>query len=148
MATPPREGPPFLLPVDSRFRGNDGGERSGVCPQPQSTTVPADSVSRLPPHVRSQIFSVLREGVRNAVQHSGADHVLIEFGVTQEVATGSVEDDGRGLQEAQNNDGGGNGVAGVGLRSMKERAALLGGQLHLLSRPGGGTRVEITVPLK
>src|SRR5215210_4239635 len=45
MATPPREGPPFLLPVDSRFRGNDGGERSGVCPKPQSTTVPADSVS-------------------------------------------------------------------------------------------------------
>jgi signal transduction histidine kinase len=104
--------------------------------------------SRLPPGVRGQIFSILREGVRNAVRHSGADHVLIEFGVTQETVTGSVEDDGRGIPEsAMIGDGGGDGAAGVGLRSMKERAALLGGHLRLLSPPGGGTRLEFTVPL-
>lgn len=101
--------------------------------------------SHLPPHVRSQIFSILREGLRNAVEHSGAGHVLVEVGITAEAATGSVEDDGQGLPEsAGKGDDGGN---GAGLRSMKERAALLGGRLRLLSRPGGGTRVEITVPL-
>src|SRR5215210_1982680 len=69
MATPPREGPPFLLPVDSRFRGNDGGERSGVCPQPQSTTVPADSVSQLraaqphSTHVSTSLSCWLRSSV-------------------------------------------------------------------------------------
>jgi signal transduction histidine kinase len=104
--------------------------------------------SRIPPEVRSQIFSILREGVRNAVRHSGADHVLIEFGVTPKAATGSVEDDGRGLLEtAENGTDGSNLAAGEGLRSMKERAALLGGRLRLHSRPGRGTRVEVTVPL-
>ena len=38
-------------------------------------------------------------------------------------------------------------ATGRDCRSMKERAAVLGGRLRLLSRPGGGTRVEITVPL-
>jgi signal transduction histidine kinase len=104
--------------------------------------------SHLPPYVRSQIFSILREGVRNAIRHSGADHLLVELSLTSEAATGSVEDDGRGLTEsAEHGADGGNGAAGGGLRSMKERAALLGGQLRLLSPPGGGTRIEVTVPL-
>jgi signal transduction histidine kinase len=86
--------------------------------------------------------------VRNAVRHSGADHLLVEFGVTPEAATGSVEDDGRGLEETtENGTDGGNGTPGGGLKSMKERAALLGGHLRLLPRLGGGTRVEVTVPL-
>jgi signal transduction histidine kinase len=36
---------------------------------------------------------------------------------------------------------------GVGLRSMRERAEMLGGDLHADSRPGGSTRVELRVPL-
>jgi signal transduction histidine kinase len=86
--------------------------------------------------------------VRNAVRHSGADHLLVEFGVTPEAATGSVEDDGRGLEETtENGTDGSNGTPGGGLKSMKERAALLGGHLRLLQRLGGGTGVEVTVPL-
>ena len=105
--------------------------------------------SLLPPGVRSQMFSILREGVRNAVKHSGADHLLVELNLTTEAATGSIEDDGRGLTEsAEHGADGGNGAAGGGLRSMKERAALLGGHLRLLSPPGGGTRIEVTVPLE
>jgi signal transduction histidine kinase len=104
--------------------------------------------SDLPPYMRSQIFSILREGLRNAVRHSGSDHLLVELSLTAEAATGSVEDDGRGLTEStESGTDGGNGAAGGGLRSMKERAALLGGHLRLLSPPGGGTRVEVTVPL-
>ncbi len=42
----------------------------------------------------------------------------------------------------------GDGTTGGGLRSMKESATLLGGNLRLLPRPGGGTRVEVMVPLE
>lgn len=91
------------------------------------------------------MFSILREGLRNAVRHSGADHLLIEFVVTPEVTTGSVEDNGLGLRKTTDD---GDGTTGGGLRSMKERATLLGGNLRLLPRPGGGTRVEVMVPLE
>ena len=36
---------------------------------------------------------------------------------------------------------------GVGLRSMAERAQMLGGELRVASRPGAGTRVEVRIPL-
>ena len=101
--------------------------------------------SLLPPVVRSQMYSILREGLRNAVGHSGADHLLIEFVVTPEATTGSVEDNGLGLRKTADD---GDGTTGGGLRSMRERAALLGGNLRLLPRPGGGTRVEVKVPLE
>jgi signal transduction histidine kinase len=69
--------------------------------------------SDLPPYVRIQIFSILREGVRNAVRHSGADHLLVELSLTTEAATGSVEGDGRGLTEsAEHGADGGNGAGG------------------------------------
>ena len=53
---------------------------------------------------------------------------------------GSVEDDGQGFEDAVCN-------GGVGLRSMRERAGLLDGDLKLDCEPGRGTRVEVSVPL-
>jgi signal transduction histidine kinase len=52
----------------------------------------------------------------------------------------AVRDDGRGFEPDQ--------VEGVGfgIRSMRERAQLLGAELRLESKPGCGTRVEIALP--
>ena len=52
---------------------------------------------------------------------------------------GCVEDDGRGYAEDAS--------AGGGMRSMRERAELLGGTLELSSEPGAGTSVRATIPL-
>ena len=104
--------------------------------------------SRVPPHVRGQLFAILREGVRNAVAHSGATHVRVGLDIVPNEAVCSVEDDGRGLPEGNGGNGkNGDGAAGVGLRSMRERVGLLGGDFRLSSSPGDGTRVEVTVPL-
>jgi signal transduction histidine kinase len=40
------------------------------------------------------------------------------------------------------------GREGLGVRSMEERAYLLGGQFEIHSKPGRGTRVEASVPLQ
>jgi signal transduction histidine kinase len=101
--------------------------------------------SRVPPHVRGQLSAVLREGVRNAVAHSGATHVRVGLDIVPNRAVCSVEDDGRGLPKENGKNG--DGTAGVGLRSMRERVGLLGGDFRLSSSPGEGTRVEVTVPL-
>jgi signal transduction histidine kinase len=40
------------------------------------------------------------------------------------------------------------GREGLGVRSMEERAYLLGGQFEIHSKPGRGTRIEVSVPLQ
>jgi signal transduction histidine kinase len=96
----------------------------------------------VPPHVREELFVILREGVRNAVSHSGASRVDVGVCVSSEEVVGRVEDDGRGFAEE---DGG---YAGGGIRSMRERVELLGGTFELSSGPGAGTTVRVSVPLK
>jgi signal transduction histidine kinase len=96
----------------------------------------------VPPHVREQLFVILREGVRNAVSHSGAGRVDVGVRVCAGEVVGRVEDDGRGFAEE---DGG---YAGGGIRSMRERAELLGGALEVSSGPGAGTSVRVSMPLK
>ena len=97
--------------------------------------------SHIPPHVRGQLFAILREAIRNAARHAEASNVRVELDVTPEAAACAVEDDGQGLPVQESHDN------GVGLRSMRERATLLGGDFRLSSGPGEGTRVEVTVPL-
>jgi nitrate/nitrite-specific signal transduction histidine kinase len=78
------------------------------------------------------------------VEHSGAGRISVELDLTPEKAVGRVEDDGHGLP--YKNDAAAN--SGVGMRSMRERAALLGGDVVIVSAPGGGTRVEASIPLE
>jgi PAS domain S-box-containing protein len=95
----------------------------------------------LPPHVRGQVYVILREAVRNAARHSGGRGVSVEVEISPEEIIGSVQDDGMGFE------GAGTAEGNMGLRSMKERAALLGGSLHVDSDGDSGTRVEVRVPL-
>jgi signal transduction histidine kinase len=95
----------------------------------------------VPPHVREQLFVILREGVRNAVSHSGAGRIDVGVRVCAGEVVGCVEDDGRGFAEGEVS-------VNVGMRSMRERAELLGGTLEVSSRPEEGTSVRVSVPLK
>ena len=52
----------------------------------------------------------------------------------------AVRDDGRGFDPEQVEG------AGFGIRSMRERAQLLGAELRLESKPGQGTQVELALP--
>ncbi len=97
----------------------------------------------VPAHVGNQLFLILREAVRNAAVHSDCERVEVGIEVTLEAVTGAVQDDGLGFEA----DGTGNN-GGVGLRSMKERAALVGGTFRVSSGPESGTRIEVCVPLE
>jgi PAS domain S-box-containing protein len=98
--------------------------------------------SLIPPHVREQLFLTLREAVRNAVSHSGADHLRIRVEVYPERVVARVEDDGRGFEQASEGD-----RSGRGIHSMRERAELVGGTFRLSSTPGAGTKIEASIPL-
>ena len=95
--------------------------------------------ARLSDHQRGQLYLILREAVRNAVKHSDCHRITVGLDVTPEEAIGYVEDDGRGF--------GDNGEGGLGLRSIKERAALLEGGTEVYASPEGGAGVRVRLPL-
>ncbi|HYQ83458.1 MAG TPA: PAS domain-containing protein, partial [Rubrobacter sp.] len=112
------------VPVEVSVRGDDSG---------------------VPEHVAMQAYLAVREAIRNAVRHSGGSRVGVALDVADGEVVGVVEDDGGGFDpEAV---GKASPSWGVGLRSMRERAEMLGGSFRVGSAPGAGTRVEIKVPL-
>ena len=87
----------------------------------------------------TELLRVLQEALTNVRRHSGARNVRVSLRVQGSGLVAEVADDGRGF--------GAGTVPGVGLRSMRERAAALGGELEVESEPKKGTRVRIRVPL-
>ncbi len=85
------------------------------------------------------LLRVLQEALTNARRHSGARTVEVRLGTEDGALLLTVADDGRGFDLASIR-------AGVGLSAMRERIEGEGGTLAINSRPGGGTKVLITVP--
>jgi two-component system, NarL family, sensor histidine kinase UhpB len=97
--------------------------------------------SRLPADVQLVLYRVAQEALSNAIQHSGASHVRVRLLRPGDQVELRVEDDGSGFTFDQ-------ATRGLGIAGMRERALLVGGDMHVESRPGAGTRVRLTVPLE
>lgn len=86
------------------------------------------------------VYRLAQEALNNSVKHSAAEHASL----TATLAEGSVRivvgDDGAGFDAGAENEG-------RGLIGMRERVALLGGEIAVRSEPGGGTEVLATLPV-
>jgi signal transduction histidine kinase len=99
--------------------------------------------SAVPGPMGTQAYLAMREAIRNAVRHSGCSRIGVKVEVRDGELHSVVEDDGEGFDiEAAAN---ATPSWGVGLRSMRERAEMLGGSLRVESEPGAGTKVEMRV---
>jgi signal transduction histidine kinase len=96
---------------------------------------------RLPLEHEQALFRICQEALANAARHSGARAASVDLRYGEELITLTIRDGGRGFNPTSQ-DG-----RGVGLHSMAERAAALGGQLAIESAPGGGTTVRATIPV-
>lgn len=94
-------------------------------------------LDHLPATVELAGYRIVGEALTNVVRHARASSCRVHLGVAGDVLQVVVEDDGEGLRGH---------APGVGIRSMRERAAELGGELHLLAHPGGGLRLIATLP--
>jgi signal transduction histidine kinase len=90
----------------------------------------------LSPREKESVIRIASEAVANAAQHSGAEVLRIYLERADAGMRLGVEDDGSGFDEAQPR-------RGFGLVTMKDRAEALGGKLHIDSRRGAGTKVEL-----
>lgn len=89
---------------------------------------------------RAMAYQIVAEGLTNARRHAEASTVTIELRSDDRWLVGVVHDDGKGAEELVTPPG------HLGLRTMRERAELLGGHCSIRSTPGGGTTVEFRVP--
>jgi len=87
----------------------------------------------------TQISRVIHEALTNARRHSGAKRILVSLRIEGEDLIAEVSDDGMGF--------GPDVPPSVGLASMSERAALVGGELEIESEEGRGTTVRLRINL-
>ncbi|MEV4223757.1 sensor histidine kinase [Nonomuraea sp. NPDC049725] len=97
------------------------------------------ALSDLPAAVEVAVYRIVQEALTNIRRHADAETVTVTLRRERCVLRVTVTDDGRGLPESHR--------PGVGLSSMRERAAELGGICVITGEPGGGTRVEVMLPL-
>lgn len=97
--------------------------------------------------VRILLFEAVRELLFNAVKHAHVDRVDINLEVGPgDVIHIQVSDDGVGFDSAVTLDYKNQQEVGLGLFSIQERLALLGGHLDIQSAPGKGARFSLTLP--
>ena len=98
----------------------------------------APGLPGLSPDAELVIFRVAQEALTNAARHAGADTVDLSLSKQGDCLALRVADNGRGLH----------GREGAGIRGMRERALLVGGDLMIGPRTGGGTEVLLLVPTR
>jgi signal transduction histidine kinase len=91
--------------------------------------------------VAQAVFQILQEAVTNALKHSEGKQVAVRVSDDDGMVRVIVQDHGEGFDpEAKI------GEDHVGMRLMRERAAKVGGDIHVDSAPGRGTRLEAVIP--
>ncbi len=96
----------------------------------------------LPVEVETALYRCIQESLTNVVRHSSARNVAVKLACNSQVVKVSVKDDGIGFNVEN-----GSAAGHLGLQGMKERVALLGGELKIESLEGLGTDILITIPL-
>ncbi len=95
----------------------------------------------LGPELESAIFRITQELLTNVVRHADARAVRVELSARDGWAQLAVRDDGRGMRREPPE-----GRRRFGLRGVRERAELLGGQVEILSGADDGTTVVVRIP--
>ncbi len=102
--------------------------------------------SQLDPKAKVFVFRMVQEALSNVAKHAKATKVAVDVRLTKDLLEAKVSDNGQGFdvqKESQNPAKWDH----FGVRSMKERARMLGGEVRWVSKSRSGTTVEITVPL-
>jgi signal transduction histidine kinase len=130
------------FPVALEGIGKDFQRRAEI----PTTVVITGDASRLPSAVRHAVLAIVRQALTNVRAHARATTVGIRAEVTDDACLATVTDNGVGfdLSEARATLPG---SPHLGLTSMEERAALVGGRLEITTAPGRGTTIAVRVPL-
>jgi signal transduction histidine kinase len=96
---------------------------------------------QVPTEIKQALYRIAQEALQNTIKHARATSVQVELASGVEGISLHLSDDGIGFDPTQSFPG------HVGLHSMQERAARLGGKLEVTSEPHRGTRVSVQIPV-
>ena len=96
------------------------------------------SEGRFPAEVEVAAYYVVSEALTNAAKYAGASQVQIDLRIDDEALRLSILDDGSGGADPS---------AGSGLIGLRDRVEALGGMIAIDSPPGGGTRLDVEIPV-
>lgn len=120
-------------------RGNGPLEAGGEGNALVITVTAPEPMPALPAAVEVAAYRIVQEALANVARHSGARHCQVELACGDSLYL-AIRDDGTGLPPGYR--------PGLGLASMQERAAELGGRCQVKAAPGGGTQVLATLPIQ
>jgi two-component system sensor histidine kinase DegS len=98
---------------------------------------------RIEPHREVMVFRGIQELLKNTRVHAQATQVKVVLDLGQTQVRASVEDNGKGIEQASLF---GEDAQGRGLRALERKIQQARGSLDIDSRPGQGTRVSFTIP--
>ncbi len=127
-----------LLPA-VRELGKEIAIRHGIDIDIEDENVPED----LPGDTTLCLYRVAQEALNNVLRHSGASHATISLSGRRGLVAMRIMDNGHGFDPLSIPT-----THGIGLFSMRERLHLVRGQMNICSRPGNGTEVQVTVPVR
>ena len=108
-------------------------------------TTTLEDGDRLPREVEDNLFRIAQEALHNVMKHAEPSRVSVSLGHAVDFVSLAIEDEGRGFDRdkayAQADE-----THSLGLTSMRERAALIGGTLVVESQEGVGTSIVVRVP--
>ena len=109
--------------------------------------LPEKNLDDIPPAVEQGVYRIAQETLDNIVRHSEAQSIVFRLQQTREGLSLTISDDGRGIDSEILRASRTGSQDGLGLRGMKERAALIGGSLEITEQEEQGTLVHLKVPL-
>jgi signal transduction histidine kinase len=108
---------------------------------PITVKAPTDRVP-LPLNVEEHLYRLALEAITNAVKHAHATHIDVRLAAPAEDRLEiTITDDGTGFDTDAAHPG------HLGMTTMRDRAAAAGARMNIISAPGAGTTVRVTVPL-
>jgi signal transduction histidine kinase len=98
---------------------------------------------RLPARLETAAFRIVQEALTNIARHAGVREAAVRLWLDERNLGVQIEDRGVGFDAEQALTG----HTSSGVTGMRERAVMLGGEFTLESKPGGGTRLTVELPL-
>jgi signal transduction histidine kinase len=130
-----------IHPVILEDRGLDAALSAVVARAPIPVSLEVDVDPRPSPEVESAAYFVVSEALTNVARHSGATNAAVTLTRAGDTLVVEVRDNGHGGADDGVTRGTGTGIAG-----LRERAASLGGSIHLDSPTGGPTILRAVLP--
>lgn len=110
-----------------------------------------DDIDRLlPKEIEMHVYRIIQEALSNVVRHASAKNVSVQVKKNSDSIDIAVTDDGKGFSVNEALDRrpsrpSGEGLHGFGLSSMTERVRIVGGTMKIVSSPGSGTTVHVSL---